>query len=159
MHNKAQGQFFTPYPIYQMIARMAAGRAEDIQKVIAERGLMIAQEPAVGSGAMIIAVTEAILEAGLKDQQFLHVTAVDIDSRAVHMAHIQFSLLHIPATLIVGDSLAWGSGRSEAKHPARGLWLLPAMPRTAAIFAANSSAPEREPSATAVERNGQLRLF
>ncbi|MBM7045467.1 hypothetical protein [Rhizobium lusitanum] len=32
--------------------------------------------------------------------------AVDIDRRAVHMAYIQFSLLHIPATVLVGDSLA-----------------------------------------------------
>ena len=79
-----------------MIARMAAGRAEDMQKVIAERGLMIAQEPAVGSGAMNIPVTEAILKAGLNYQQL--VTAVDIDSRAVHMAYIQFFASSYPET-------------------------------------------------------------
>ncbi|NTF44031.1 class I SAM-dependent methyltransferase [Rhizobium rhizogenes] len=106
LHNKARGQFFTPYPLCQMIARMVAGSAEDIRKAVAERDFMIAQEPTVGSGAMIIALAEAILEAGFNYQQLLHVTAVDIDPRAVHMAYIQFSLLHIPATVIVGDSLA-----------------------------------------------------
>ncbi|WP_202800425.1 class I SAM-dependent methyltransferase [Sinorhizobium fredii] len=148
-----------------------------MQKAIAERGFMIAQEPAVGSGAMIIALAEAILEAGFNYQQLLHVTAVDIDPRAVHMAYIQLSLLHIPATVIVGDSLAmrfredwhtmahvmghWsvklGKGWESAGAGARAL--PPAMPPRAAAVAANSSAPKQEQSATAVERNGQLRLF
>ena len=39
-------------------------------------------------------------------QQRLHVTAVDIDRRAVHMAYIQFTLMHIPAVVIVGNSLS-----------------------------------------------------
>ncbi|WP_256388542.1 hypothetical protein [Shinella sp. HZN7] len=33
-----------------------------MQKVIAERGFMLAQEPAVGSGAMIIALTRPSLK-------------------------------------------------------------------------------------------------
>ncbi|SEI14607.1 hypothetical protein SAMN05216228_102810 [Rhizobium tibeticum] len=89
-----------------MMARMVAGSSEDMQKAIMERGFLVAQEPAVGSGAMIVALAEAILEAGFNYQQLLHVTAVDIDARAVPMAYVQFSLLHIPATVIVGDSLA-----------------------------------------------------
>ncbi len=106
LHNKARGQFFTAYPICQMMARMVAGNSDEMQRAITRRGFMIAQEPAVGSGAMIIALTEAILATGFNYQQLLQVTAVDIDPRAVHMAYIQFSLLHIPATIIVGDSLA-----------------------------------------------------
>lgn len=177
LHNKARGQFFTPYPLCHMMARMVARSVADMQKAIAERGFMIAQEPAVGSGAMIIALAEAILEAGFNYQQLLHVTAVEIDARAVHMAYIQFSLLHIPATVIVGDSLAmrfredwhtmahvmggWsaklGKGWESAGAGARAL--PPAIPQRAAAAAANSSAPKQEPSATAVERNGQLRLF
>ncbi|GBQ21633.1 hypothetical protein AA12717_0951 [Gluconacetobacter sacchari DSM 12717] len=35
----------------------------------------------------------------------MHVTAIDVDPRAAHMAFVQFSLLHIPATVIVGNSL------------------------------------------------------
>ncbi|MBY3349089.1 N-6 DNA methylase [Rhizobium laguerreae] len=177
LHYKARGQFFRPYPICQLMARMVAGSAEDMRKAIAERGFMIAEEPAVGSGAMIIALAEAILEAGFNYQQLLHVTAVDIDPRAVHMAYIQFSLLHIPATMIVGDSLAmrfreewhtmahvmggWSAklGRAGEKHRRWGYGSSIRIPPGAAAVAAKSFAPKQEPSATATERNGQLRLF
>ena len=36
----------------------------------------------------------------------MHAVAQDIDLTAVHMAYIQFSLLHIPAVVIHGNSLA-----------------------------------------------------
>ncbi|CAK7261683.1 MULTISPECIES: N-6 DNA methylase [unclassified Shinella] len=181
LHNKARGQFFTPHPICQLMARIIAGGAEDMQKAIAERGFMLAQEPAVGSGAMIVALAEAILEAGFNYQQLLHVTAVDIDPRAVHMAYIQFSLLHIPATVIVGDSLAMRfREESHTMAHAMGGWstklrrarenagagvgeeerALPvAVPRRAAVVAAGTAAPKQGASAPAVEGNGQLRLF
>ncbi len=38
-------------------------------------------------------------------QQNLHVTAVDLDSTCVHAAYVQFSLLHIPATVIHGNTI------------------------------------------------------
>jgi hypothetical protein len=47
----------------------------------------------------------------LNYQQFLHVTATDIDLTVVHVAYIQFALLHIPAILIHGETLmleTWG---------------------------------------------------
>lgn len=105
LHNKAKGQFFTPYNLCQMMAKMNAGTAEDLQAIIDKRGYITAQEPAVGAGATIIALAEAIKDLGVNYQDHLHVTAVDIDPRAVHMAYVQFSLLHIPAQVIVGDTL------------------------------------------------------
>ena len=39
-------------------------------------------------------------------QQHFHVTAVDLDSKCVHMAYLQVSLLHVPAVLILGNSLS-----------------------------------------------------
>lgn len=177
LHNKARGQFFTPYPLCQLMARMVAGSAEDMRNAIAERGFMIAQEPAVGSGAMIIALAEAILEAGFNYQRLLHVTAVDIDARAVHMAYIQFSLLHIPATVIVGDSLAmrfreewhtmahviggWSArlGKAEQQAGATAMASSPAILHRTVGVVAKGSAPELPQSKTAIDRNGQLRLF
>ncbi len=55
---------------------------------------------------MVIALAEAMRAEGINYQRQLHVTAIDIDPRAVHMAYIQFSLLHVPAEVVVGDSLA-----------------------------------------------------
>ncbi|MEF3129133.1 N-6 DNA methylase [Rhizobium leguminosarum] len=103
LHNKARGQFFTPYALCQMMAKMQVG--DDTAALIEERGYITAQEPAVGAGATIIALAEALKDAGINYQQHLHVVAVDIDPRAVHMAYLQFSLMHIPAQVIVGDTL------------------------------------------------------
>lgn len=181
LHNKARGQFFTPYPLCQLLVRVIAGGPEDMQKAIAERGFMLAQEPAVGSGAMIVALAEAILGAGFNYQQLLHVTAVDIDPRAVHMAYIQFSLLHIPATVIVGDSLAmrfreewhtmahvmggWSGKLRRARENSgagdgRPQPVLPvATQQRGALVAGGHVTPSQGPSTPVIERNGQLRLF
>ncbi|WP_107678002.1 N-6 DNA methylase [Agrobacterium sp. LAD9] len=104
LHNKARGQFFTPYSLCQLMARMTID-PEVVKRTIDERGYMTAHEPAVGAGAMIIALAEAMRDAGFNYQRQLHVMAVDIDRRAVHMAYIQFFLMHIPAVVIEGDTL------------------------------------------------------
>jgi hypothetical protein len=177
LHNKARGQFFTPHPVCQLMARIVAGSPDDMKKMIAERGFMLAQEPVAGSGAMIIALAEAILEAGINYQQCLHVTAVDIDPRAVHMAYIQLSLLHVPATVIVGDSLAmrfsdqwhtlahimggWSAKlrrAGEAEKADRPM-SVPAMMPSAANVAVASSPAGREQAPPITEKNGQFRLL
>src|ERR1035438_3660342 len=43
---------------------------------------------------------------GINYQQHLHVTAVDVDLKCVHMAYLQFALLHIPAVIVHGNSLS-----------------------------------------------------
>ena len=172
LHNKARGQFFTPYPVCRMMALMLAGGKEEIGSTIERRGFVIAQEPAVGSGAMIVALAEAIRDAGFNYQQFLHVTAVDIDRRAVHMAYIQFSLLHIPATLLVGDSLAmrfheewhtlahvmgsWNAKLRRAEQEGK-----TAAPISTSAAPRHDGAQPAEPRAPSfdVEKTGQLRLF
>jgi hypothetical protein len=44
-------------------------------------------------------------QRGLNYQQQLHMTGIDIDERAVHMAYTQLSLLHILAAVYVGNTL------------------------------------------------------
>jgi hypothetical protein len=106
LHNKWSGQYFSPYPICQMMAKMTLGDKADIETRISERGFVTAQEPAAGSGAMIIALAHEMREAGINYQQHLHVTAVDVDPKCVHMSYLQFSLLHIPAIIVHGNSLS-----------------------------------------------------
>jgi hypothetical protein len=55
---------------------------------------------------MIIALADVMRGADINYQRHLHVTAVDIDRRAVHMCYTQLSLLHIPAVVILGNSLS-----------------------------------------------------
>lgn len=39
-------------------------------------------------------------------QQHMHVVAQDLDEKAVHMAYVQLSLMHIPAVVIHGNTLS-----------------------------------------------------
>lgn len=103
--NAARGQFFTPYHLCQAIARITAD-PDTIRGHIADKGFITVNEPAVGGGAMVIAFAEAMQDAGINYQQHLHVVAQDVDPRSVHMAYVQFSLLHIPATVILGNTIA-----------------------------------------------------
>lgn len=105
LHNEARGQFFTPYGLCQAMAQMTVGD-KDLAKEVEAKGFITAHEPACGSGAMVIALAEAMQQKGINYQQQLHVTAIDIDSRAAHMAYVQLSLMHIPAHVVVGNTLS-----------------------------------------------------
>lgn len=89
-----------------MMASATMGTIEEVNALIERRGFVRAMEPACGAGAMVIALADVMRAEGINYQQHLHVTAVDIDARVAHMAYIQFSLLHIPAVVIVGNSLS-----------------------------------------------------
>jgi hypothetical protein len=106
LHNKWSGQFFSPYPLCRMMAKMTLGDEEDVRAKIAARGFVTAQEPCCGSGAMVIALAHEMRELGINYQQHLHVTATDVDPKCVHMAYVQLALLHIPAVIIHGNTLS-----------------------------------------------------
>jgi len=106
LHNKWSGQFFSPYQLCRMMAKMTLSDEEDVRARIAERGFVTAQEPCCGSGAMVIALAHGMKDLGINYQQHLHVTAVDVDPKCVHMAYLQFALLHIPAVIVHGNSLS-----------------------------------------------------
>lgn len=118
--NKWHGQFFTPYCVSKMMAKM---HAEDIRAVVDSKGFVSMNEPACGGGAMIIAIANAMRDAGMNPQQQLHVVAQDLDIKAVHMSFLQLSLLHIPAVVIHGNTLAMEE-RSHWYTPAHitGFW-------------------------------------
>ncbi len=99
------GQFFTPYDLTKMMAKMTLGdmTAERIAEL---GGFITACEPACGAGAMVIGMADALADLKINYQQCLHVTAVDLDATATHMAFIQASLLHIPAIIVHGNSLS-----------------------------------------------------
>jgi hypothetical protein len=117
LHNKAKGQFFTPYSLSRAMADMLIGDTATLRETIESRGHLTAMEPACGSGSMVIALADALRAQGINYQRHLHVTAIDIDPRAVHMAYAQLSLLHVPARLIVGNALS-GEIREQWFTPA-----------------------------------------
>lgn len=113
--SKWAGQFFTPFPLCRTIAALQVD--DSMRALVAERGFVTASDPAVGAGAMPLALAAEMREAGLNPQTQLHVTAQDIDARAAHMAFIQFTLVGLPAIVVVGDTL-----RMECRE----VWYTPA---------------------------------
>jgi len=97
-----KGQFFTPYPVSSLMARLTVG---DVRGQIEKQGFITINEPTCGAGGMVIACADAIHEQGINYQQVMHVTAQDIDATAVHMTYLQLALLHVPAIVVHGNSL------------------------------------------------------
>ena len=85
IHNHQSGQFFTPYPVCQAMAKMLV---HDAAHLVEEQEFIRAMEPCVGSGAMVIALAQALREKEINYQHKLHVTAIDIDTLCVHMAYV-----------------------------------------------------------------------
>ena len=112
--SKWAGQFFTPFALCRVSASMMLG---DLDATLGGRDFITVSDPAVGAGAMLIAAAAELHDRGIPYQQVMHATAQDIDARAAHMCYVQLSLLHIPAQVVVGDTL-----RMEARE----VWYTPA---------------------------------
>lgn len=96
------GQFFTPYTIQLMMAKMLTG---DIAAEVQRQGWIALYEPACGAAGMVLAYTQCMREAGLNPSEQLYVECIDIDPIAADMAFIQLSLLGIAAKVITGNTL------------------------------------------------------
>lgn len=103
LHNQFKGQFFTPYSLSMMMARMTIPAA--MEQAIQRHGYVSLSEPACGSGGMVIAAGEVLKEAGHNPVNRLWVVAQDIDFKCCCMAYIQMSLMAIPGAVIWGDTL------------------------------------------------------
>ncbi|MFB4363028.1 N-6 DNA methylase [Pantoea sp. BS_8] len=97
-----QGQYFTPYSVQSLMARMLMPGVEEAVK---REGLFTLSEPTCGAGGMVVAVAECMLEVGLNPSEQMFVNCIDIDPVAADMAFIQLSLLGIPAEVITGNTL------------------------------------------------------
>lgn len=103
--NKWNGQFFTPDSVCGMMGECIFDE-RITSRAVAERGFLTLSEPSVGGGATVIGFANAMRKAGYNPQQQMHVTAVDIDIKSVHMAFIQLTLMGIPAVIIHGNTLS-----------------------------------------------------
>lgn len=105
--NKWKGQFFTPYYMSVLMAKMIfpSTKEELLQEIEEKGGYLTLNEPTVGGGAMVIATYEAFLSLDVNPQKYLKVISQDIDKRAVLMTFIQTSLLGLDNTVILGDTL------------------------------------------------------
>lgn len=104
--NARAGQFFTPEALSRVIAEMTLGDKDAIAKLISEKGYFTVQEPACGSGGMVIQAAEVLKSHGFNPARHMRVTMIDVDPGCFHMAYIQASLLAINARVVLGNTLS-----------------------------------------------------
>lgn len=103
--NRYAGQFFTPYGISQLLARLTISR-DFIKATLANGGpVRNIAEPASGAGSMVIALAQAIREEGFEVAETLFATLVDVDPLCMQMGFLQVSCKGIPAVCVHGDVL------------------------------------------------------
>ena len=93
------GQFHTPKPVCDLMARMTLGDTESLPP----EGPITVCEPACGSGAMILSLGEACPP---EVRRRLRVTAIDVSRAACDMAFINTSLWGTPTRIIHGNALS-----------------------------------------------------
>lgn len=120
--DKGNAQYFTPYDVSLLMAQLTYQRAE-LKELVDKRGYVTIHEPAAGAGGMIIAFSQVMRDAGLNPQKHLHATCWDIEATAAHMCFIQLSLLHVPAVVVIGNTITL-EARQVLETPAHvlGLW-------------------------------------
>ena len=96
--NKDHQQFFTPYPICQMMTKMTCINMDTNEKTAIH-------DSAVGFGATLIATAEHARDAGVP-QTSLHFETIDIDQICYWGGFTQMNLLGMHAHVYWGDSLA-----------------------------------------------------
>ena len=100
--NKYAGQFFTPFHVSEMMAKINLG---DIKSLFNEYGYFKIGEPAVGSGGFIIAAAKIVKDAGYNPQRCMYFDATDIDVKCFEMTYIQTSLLGLCGDVHLGNTL------------------------------------------------------
>lgn len=102
------GQFFTPWHVSSMIARMTLIDAPAMLDSIKAAGgnRIMASEPACGVGGMVMAANEVLREQGLEPALSIHWQCVDTDWRACAAAYIQLSLTGCSAAVVHGNALS-----------------------------------------------------
>lgn len=108
--NAAKGQFFTPWPLCQLLAHQTID-ADLVKACVDRNGFITVQEPAIGSGAIALAAAERIRELGFDPGIHLWLTGIDVAMPCVQMAYIQLSLRGVAADIVHGDALSderWG---------------------------------------------------
>lgn len=104
MGSKTAGQFFTPFHVSELVARMAI-MSSDTQMTILNGEMVKLNEPSCGGGGMIIAAAKILKDMGVNYQKRMDVVAQDLDWKGVYMCYLQLSLLGISAVVVQGDTL------------------------------------------------------
>lgn len=155
--NDRSGQFFTPWHICKVMAKMQL--PTDLDSFIDDcGGFITVNDPCVGAGAIPLAAVDEFKERRVDYSNKMFIVAQDIDMLCCYMAYIQLSLCGVAAEVINGNSLI-PSNDYECWHtPVYYLncWPLKlALKQSRTLVASTPEKPEPDIKITQ-ESNGQL---
>ena len=102
--NPGAGQFFTPFEVSRLLARMTLDT--DIDAIIARDGYVTFSEPAAGAGSMILACADTLQQRGHRPDIHMLVHAVDVSALAYYMLFLQLTWRVIPALVQRANTLS-----------------------------------------------------
>ena len=114
--NSGTGQFFTPYHVSKLMAKMTIGG--DALKRAEKDEVITVNDPCCGGGGMLMAALDV-----LKNDYHINYTrncfidCGDIDRRCVYMTYLQLSLAGVPAIVKHQDAISrelWSVWRTPA---------------------------------------------
>ena len=101
--NDHNGQFFTPYNVCKMMAKMTYGQG--LEEKVEQRGWVSVNDPACGAGALLVAFANECKLQNVNYQTSVLFVAQDIDYIVGCMCYIQLSLLGCPGYVVIDNSL------------------------------------------------------
>jgi hypothetical protein len=102
--NLNNAQFFTPHELSLLMAKMTYGEVLD-NMAKSNKPFITLSEPACGAGGMVLAFANEMLKKDINPAEKLYVQCIDIDRLAGLMCYLQLSLWHIPAEVIIGNTI------------------------------------------------------
>lgn len=102
------GQFFTPWHISKMMAKMQIGNDD-----FAGDRYQSLCDPTCGAGGMFLAFAQCMNEIGEDYRHKLIVWGMDIDTTCAQMCYAQLALYQIPGIVNRGDSLKDPNGTAD----------------------------------------------
>lgn len=109
----SNGQVFTSWDVAEMMARMQFSR-EHFESLVQEKGAVSVVDPAVGSGALLLAFAKVVHDAlGRWGVNRLRLYGTDIDVRCVLMCRIQLRMNGLDSFSRMAGLLAASMGRAE----------------------------------------------
>ena len=108
--NKIAGQFFTPYHISELMARVTIDKTL-VKEKTADDGILTVNDPCCGGGGMLMAALEVLKSYGVNYARNCFMEANDVDLRCVHMTYLQLALAGVPAIVRHQNTLTrecWG---------------------------------------------------
>lgn len=125
--NDHNGQFFTPYNVCKMMAKMTYGK--DLEEKMERRGWVSVNDPACGAGALLVAFANECKLQNMNYQTSVLFVAQDIDYIVGCMCYIQLSLLGCPGYVVIDNSLtrpcAGVDGNPLIPIPGENIWYTP----------------------------------